>query len=577
MKRLLFMLLVLSLACALLCGCGKKKEENAFTNDNTPSEAVDVDFSADDAEMFTERDTRTEYEENSSITIELRGDSAVASSNSVSISDGKITITQEATYVVSGTLDDGMIIVNAPEDAKLQFVLNEVNITSKTSAPLYILEADKVFITLADGTDNVLSSGESFVAIDDNNIDAAVFSKQDLTFNGSGSLKVSSPAGHGIVSKDDLVITGGKYDITSASHGLDANDSVRIKDASITVDAGKDGIHAENSDNTSLGFIYISSGNIKIEAEGDGISAGAHLQIENGDINVLAGGGSKNGSKDSSDSYGGFMGGRPGGMRPSTSTSASESSTSMKGIKAAGGMLISNGSITVDSADDGVHSDVSIVINGGTFQITTGDDGIHAEQSLNVTSGDIKVSESYEGLEALNITISGGDISVVASDDGLNAAGGIDGSGMTGGRDGKFGGGMSSSKGSIVIAGGSVYIKMSGDGIDANGTLSITGGNVVVSGATSGDTAILDFDSVGEISGGTFIGTGALGMAQNFSSSSTQGVMMVSVSGNAGTQIKLAGSNGNVILTHDADRVFSNVIISHSSIKKGETYTLSVG
>jgi len=577
MKRLLLILLVISLVCTSLGGCGKKNEENVLINDDVPSGPVEVDFSQNDADMFTDRDTRTEYDEKNCIKIELQGNTAVASSNSVNVSEGKVTITQEATYVISGTLDDGMIIVNAPEDAKLQLVFNGVNITSKTSAPLYIIEADKVFVTLTDGTDNVLSSGGSFVAIDDNNIDAAVFSKQDLTFNGSGSLTVRSPAGHGIVSKDDLVITGGTYNITSASHGLDANDSIRIKDAAITVDAGKDGIHAENTDDTSLGFVYLSSGNIKIEAEGDGISSGSYMQIENGDINVLAGGGSKNGSKDSSDSYGGFMGGRPGGMRPSTSTSASESSTSMKGIKAAGGMLISNGSITVDSADDGVHSDVSIVINGGTFQIATGDDGIHAEQSLNVTSGNIKVNESYEGLEALNIVISGGEISVVASDDGLNAAGGIDGSGMTGGRDGKFGGGMSSSKGSIVIAGGSVYIKMSGDGIDANGTLSITGGNVVVSGATSGDTAILDFDSVGEISGGTFIGTGALGMPQNFSSSTTQGVMMVPVSGNAGAQIKLSDSNGNVILTHDADRAFSNVIISHSSIKKGETYTLSVG
>ena len=576
MKRLLLILLVISLVCTLLVSCGKKNEENALTNESVPQGPVEVDFSKNDADMFTDRDTKTEYDENSSIKIELRGNTAVASSNSVNISDGKITITQEATYVISGTLDDGMIIVNAPEDAKLQLVFKGVDITSKTSAPLYIIEADKVFVTLADGTDNVLSSGETFVAIDENNIDAAIFSKQDLTFNGMGSLTVRSPAGHGIVSKDDLVITGGTYNVTSASHGLDANDSIRIKDASITVDAGKDGIHAENAEDTSLGFVYVSSGKIKLEAEGDGISC-SYMQIESGDISVLAGGGSKNGSKDSSDNYGGFMGGRPGGMRPSNSTSANENSTSMKGIKSTGGMLITSGNITIDSADDGVHSDVSIVINGGTFQIATGDDGIHAEQSLNVTSGNIKVTESYEGLEALNIVISGGDISVVASDDGLNAAGGIDGSGMTGGRDGKFGGGMSSSKGSIVIAGGSVYIKMSGDGIDANGTLSITGGNVVVSGATSGDTAILDFDSVGEISGGTFIGTGALGMAQNFSPSSTQGAMMVSVSGNAGAQIKLADSNGNVILTYDSDRAFSNVIISHSSIKKGETYTLSVG
>ncbi|MBR6682092.1 MAG: carbohydrate-binding domain-containing protein, partial [Clostridia bacterium] len=282
MKRFLLILLVISLVCTSLGGCGKKNEENVLINDDVPSGPVEVDFSQNDADMFTDRDTKTEYDEKNCIKIELQGNTAVASSNSVNVSEGKVTITQEATYVISGTLDDGMIIVNAPEDAKLQLVFNGVNITSKTSAPLYIIEADKVFVTLADGTDNILSSGETFVAIDENNIDAAIFSKQDLTFNGMGSLTVRAPAGHGIVSKDDLVITGGTYNITSASHGLDANDSVRIKDAAITVDAGKDGIHAENTDDTSLGFVYLSSGNIKIEAEGDGISSGSYMQIENG-------------------------------------------------------------------------------------------------------------------------------------------------------------------------------------------------------------------------------------------------------------------------------------------------------
>lgn len=153
--------------------------------------------------------------------------------------------------MISGTLDDGMLVVDASDTAKVQLVFDGVQISSGTSAALYVLEADKVFLTLAEGTENALSNGGEFVAVDDNNIDGALFSKQDLTVNGAGSLTVTSPAGHGIVCKDDLVITGGVYIVYAAGHGIDVNDSIRIADAKLTVDAGKDGIHAENNDDSS--------------------------------------------------------------------------------------------------------------------------------------------------------------------------------------------------------------------------------------------------------------------------------------------------------------------------------------
>lgn len=486
-----------------------------------------------------------------------------------------------------------MIIVNAEDTAKLQIVLNGVDITSKTSAALYILEADKVFVTLADGKANTLANGGSFTAIDENNIDAAVFSKQDLTFNGSGSLTVTSPAAHGIVCKDDLVFTGGTYTINSASHGLDANDSVRVSNSTkLTIDAGKDGIHCENTDDASLGFIYISDGTMNIEAEGDGIAAGTYVQIENGTFDLLIGGGSENGSNASSGNYGGFMGGGHGGMRPggsqSSTTTTDESSTSMKGIKAANSLLISGGNFKIDSADDSVHSDVSVTINGGTFEIASGDDAIHAEESLTITAGTFNITESYEGLEALNIDVKGGEFKIVSSDDGLNAAGGTDSSGTTGGRDGMFGGGhgggpggmgggMSSGNGSIVISGGNLYVKASGDGIDANGTLTISGGYTVVTGPTQGDTATLDYDRSATITGGTFIGTGASGMAQTFSESK-QGVVAVSVGNqSAGTNIMLKDKSGKTLLTYAPELSFAVVILSSPDIVSGETYTITVG
>lgn len=616
MKKCLSVVLVLLLVLGLLAGCGANNtgEDNSKNDDsnsnnsstatsgddaNTNTDPVDVDFSKTDGDMFTERDSKSEYDASKAVTIQLNGTAATASSDSVQINGSTVIIKEEATYVISGILN-GMVVVDAPDTAKLQLVLNGVDIASETSAALYVLEADKVFVTLADGTENTLANGGSFVAIDENNIDGAVYSKQDLTFNGTGSLTVTSPAGHGIVCKDDLVFTGGTYVVNSASHGLDANDSVRIENAALNIDAGKDAIHCENSEDAAKGFIYISSGTIKAEAEGDGIAASAYLQIADGTIELLVGGGSENGSKAHSDNFGGFMGGGPGGMggRPgqpgsnkSQDTTTEEASTSMKGLKAANSMLISGGNITINSADDAIHSDVSLTINGGTFVLASGDDALHAEDTLTVTAGKIDISESYEGLEALHIDIQGGDIKLAASDDGLNAAGGTDQSGTTGGRDGMFGGGpggmgggrpggfggTSSGNGSIVISGGNLYINSSGDGLDANGTLEISGGYTVVVGPTQGDTATLDYDTSGVITGGTFIGTGASGMAQTFSNSK-QGVVSVSVGNEAaGTQITLKDKNGNTILEHTPELSFAVVILSSPELVKGETYTITVG
>ena len=611
MKKLLSILLTLTLALGLLAGCSRNEQPDETKSNNSSSDnqtqsgetdntegknnnadPVEVDFSRTDADMFSERDSRTEYDAGKAVQIQLNGTTASASSNSVQINGSTVIMKEEATYVISGSLTNGMLVVNAPDTAELQLVFNGVDITSETSAALYILEANKVFVTLAEGTSNTLANGGSFTAIDDNNIDAALFSKQDLTLNGSGSLTVTSPAGHGIVCKDDLVITGGTYVVNSASHGLDANDSVRLTGADLTIDAGKDAIHCDNSDDTAKGFIYISGGSVKGEAEGDGIAASAYMQIAGGTIDLLVGGGSENGTKEHSDGFGGFMGGGPGGMgagRPgktgtntSSQSTTTEASTSMKGLKAANSLLISGGNIIINSADDAIHSDVSVIINGGTFTIASGDDAIHAEDTLTITAGKIEISECYEGLEALHIDVQDGDIKLIATDDGLNAAGGTDQSGTVGGRDGMFGGGgfggmSSNSNGSIKVSGGTLYINSSGDGMDANGTLEISGGHTTVVGPTQGDTATLDYDKTGVITGGTFIGTGSTMMAQSFSDSS-QGVVALNVGSRAaGTEIILKDSAGKVIISRTPELEFAVVILSSPEIKKGEIYTIVIG
>ncbi len=611
MKKHITLWLAALLIVATLTACGApggtpSGSTSSGHTEGTPIESLYIDTSATaevppkvEADMFTDRDRRTEYDASKSILIELRGTTAAASAAGVKIDGSTVTITEEATYIVRGTLEDGQLIVNAPDTAKLQIVLEGAAITSADSAALYILQADKVFLTLVG--ENSLANGGAFTVIDENNIDGAIYSKQDLSLNGDGSLTVTSPAGHGIVCKDDLVLCGGTYEINAASHALDANDSIRLDDVTLTAKAGKDGLHAEHNEDASLGFVYMASGTLDITAEGDGISAGSTLQIENGNITILAGGGYQNGAQQSSSGWGGFpgggsMGGWSGGGKPdggkpggratsqSDSTESDDASTSMKGLKSGSDMLLTDGTYHIDAADDTLHANTSLTVNGGTFTLASGDDAIHAEERLTLTAGRIDISTSYEGLEALHIEVAGGDIKLVASDDGLNAAGGTDQSGM-GGRDnmfgdfGGFGGGFGgNSNGSIVISGGTLYVNASGDGIDANGTLEISGGHTTVVGPTSGDTSTLDYDKTATITGGTFIGTGSTMMSQSFSSAS-QGVIDVRVNGTtaAGTQITLTDKEGNVLLTHAPEHSFQRILLTMPEIKSGESYTLTVG
>ncbi len=585
-KKLCALLLAASL---LLTGCGKSGDGAASS--------VPTSEPLDTSNIFSDRDMETDYDENTSVAITLNGTTIAANSSAVTISGNTATITKAGTYVLSGALTDGRIVINTDKSEKVQLVLKGASIHSESDAPLYILQTDKVFLTLADNTENTLTNGGAFTVRDDNNIDAVIFSKEDLTINGGGKLSIQSPGGHGIVSKDELTITGGTLDVQSSGHGLTGKDGVGLTNASMTIAAGKDGIRGQHDEDSTKGYVYIKNGQYNITAEGDGISASAQLQIDDGTFEIVTGGGSENGDKHTSDNWGGFPGGGMGGMgggdRPTrpggraVTTADTADSTSIKGLKASAGLTIGGGTFTMDCADDAVHANGDVTVSGGSFTIATGDDGFHADNTLTVSGGSITITESYEGLEGLHVIVSGGDIRMTASDDGINAAGGTDQSGTGGIRDDQFGGGRpggpggmgGSSNGSILISGGKVSIKASGDGLDANGTLKITGGYTVVCGPTQGDTATLDFDTSAIITGGTFIGTGASGMAQTFSGSENQGVIAVSVGSRAaGTPFTLTNAKGEKIIDGFAPELsYGVVILSTPELRKGASYTITVG
>ena len=476
----------------------------------------------------------TEFEESvvTGETVEIDGARHVTLTES-------LTITEAGTYVLTGSIPAGQLTVDASKDAKLELILNGVDIACPTSAALYIKQADKVTITLADGSVNKLTNDSGYVAIDDNNIDAVLFSKEDLEIGGTGTLQIGAASGNGITSKDDLKIEGGVYIVDVGNHALEAKDLLRIKDGSFTLTGGKDALHAENSDDTTLGSIEIEGGVFKLNAAADGIDASGTFTASGCEITLKAAG---------------------------------------KGIVSTGDMTLGGGTYVIESTDDALHSNANLVVNDGAFTLTSGDDGAHADSNLKITGGVIDILKSYEGLEGQSIDIYGGTVTLKASDDGINAAGGNDGSGMGGGWGGR-GGDMFAADANAYIAihGGSVTVDADGDGVDSNGSLDMTGGELYVSGPTNSGNGTLDYNGSAAISGGTVIAAGSAGMTQNFGSASTQCAALVNLSGNAGGVITLKDAAGKVLASYTAAKRFQTVIVSHPDLAVGGSCTVEAG
>ena len=364
------------------------------------------DAAIDITDMFTKRDLAGTYDESEAVKITLSGKTAACNSSNVQIEDGVVTIKAAGVYVLSGTFTDGTIVVDAGDDDKVQLVLDGVSITAVDYAAIYAKNADKVFVTLAEGAENSLTVSGDYVQTDDNNVDAVIFAKCDLTLGGTGSLTVKDTTGHGIVSKDDLVVTGGTYTIDSQDHCLNGKDSVRIADGTFNLSCDEDGIHAGNDDQQD-GYVYIEGGDINISVGDDAIHAEGLLIITGGDIDV------------------------------------SKSCEGVEGDK----ILVTGGDIDVISSDDGFNaaggssgsgdnhdgfgggpgmggvdmdadSDAYILITGGTININADGDGIDSNGCIGITGGSVYVlgsSDNGNGAMDYGIcaAITGGEIVAV--------------------------------------------------------------------------------------------------------------------------------------------------------------------
>ena len=406
--------------------------------------------------------------------ITLNGASASSDKNTVEISDNLVKITKEGIYVFEGEYT-GQIQVDT--DVKVRIILNGVTINSQDGPAIYVINSEKAYITVVDGTENELSDTTKY---SEQEPTSTIYSKDDLIFNGTGKLKVVGNYQDGIISKDDLKIWNGNITIEAMNNGLKGKDSVKILDGNITIKAENDGIKTTNDTDEGKGYILISGGNIKIEAGHDGIQAETNLTIEDGTIDIVAGEGStsSNVSTTKEDMF--FMRGQWGAQ---SNTFATEEDTgSYKGIKANGNIVIMSGNITIDSADDGIHSNADMTISLGTITINSGDDAIHADGLLQIDGGDLKLT-AHEGLEATYVKLNDGTINISASDDGINAGDKSDAYTTT-----------------IEINGGNLIIVMGSgdtDAIDSNGNLYINGGVINITGQNA-----FDYDGEAKYTGG---------------------------------------------------------------------------
>lgn len=525
--------------------------------------------------------------------INLFPDGSTSTDASVLIDGQNVTITQEGTYQIAGTLDDGALIVESAENAKITLVLGGVSIKNTTGAAIQIGTADDVTIELAEGTTNVLQSGEEVdIATATEGEEAsggALQSKVDLKIKGKGSLTVLGYLNNGIHCTKDLKIKNGNISVTALGHGIKGKKSVTVSGGTVTVTSGKDGITSDETENEEKGFVTIEGGEIIITSAGDGVSAETTLTVTGGVISIISGVGSANAQQktDNMRDWWDF-----------DNSASDDNSASCKGLKAGKAMMISGGSITIDAQDDALHTDGDMTISGGECILSTGDDGAHAALSLTVLGGKIAVLTSYEGLEANQITLAGGELDITATDDGINANGGSDG--FSGGFGGSFGGGRGGMGGSfggrrndtnnqsgdmtppdnnnmtppdnsnmqnppdgnapsgnpptmpgqdaadstttddttdkqpvLLITGGKITVNADGDGLDSNGNLRVEGGDITINGPSNGGNGAIDIGTenggTGFISGGTLIALGTSSMAENFGSTSTQCAFLVTM------------------------------------------------
>lgn len=533
----------LVLATTVLAGCSTSDADPVAATQVVATTTVD---STQDAATVLAADKQVHTaggdEAGTTGTITLTGDSATSSAAGVTVDGNTVTITAAGTYTVSGELA-GQIVVNAP-DATVTLILDGATITSTDSAAIAATEVDELVVRLASGSTNKIADTSSYA--EDADVNAALFSAGDLTIGGDGRLTVTGNGNDAIAAKDGLLVESGTITVTAKDDGIRGKDYVVVTGGTITVTSGGDGIKADNDEDTDRGYVSVSAGTITVTSGGDGIDATTDIVVTGGTVTVTSGGGID--------------------VAPSDDVSA-------KGLKSGVITVLEGGTIAVNASDDAVHSDGAVHFNGAKVTVGSGDDGVHAEGQLIIDAGAVTVAAAVEGLEGAHIVLNGGSASVTTSDDGVNAAG-ADSSSSAG-----RGGFEEAGDFSVTVNGGTLVINSNGDGLDSNGTASITGGTVVVNGPEGDGNGALDVNGTLTVSGGTLLAAGSSGMVVTPAAESAQGWISATLDSTlaAGTTVQITDAGGTVVGTFTTSKAVQNITYSAAAIKSGAQYTISTG
>ncbi|MBN2737947.1 MAG: carbohydrate-binding domain-containing protein [Spirochaetales bacterium] len=478
--------------------------------------------------------------------IQLNGNSISLNGSGAIVNGSNVTITDAGIYTISGSLNNGRIIVETDDPALVTINLNGVNVKSSVNSPLSIMNAPEgVEIVVMENTTNYLSDSSNYIFEgDDDEPNAALFSKDDMDISGKGSLIINANYNDGIVTKDDLNIKDATIEVTAVDDGIRGKNSIEIKSgANIKVTSGGDCL---KSDDDEGGLVEIKKCTLDLTSTAaDGIDAAIAVTITNeeADVKILSGGGSSRTPNDT---------------------------ISTKGIKAGDSIIIEAGIIVVDSSDDAIHSGNTISISGGFITVSSGDDGIHAENVLDVTGGEINILTSYEGIEAITINLNGGSMSVTANDDGINAAGGA--------RNQSF---LNVNGGYFVVHVTNVTPQGStgGDAVDCNGMITTTGGTLLIHGQTANVDSAIDYDGGITNNGGFIVGVGSSMMAMAAgSNNSRQNTLLYNFDSKPkNTLINIQNTNGNSLMTFLPDKDFSSLTFSSPDLQSGQSYNVYFG
>ena len=521
MKKFLSMILML----CLLAGFGY-------------SRADDTDLS----DLYKNRDVDASWEASEAVYVELAGSTCTLSGSGAAAEGSDLVISREGTYVLSGSWD-GRIVIRADESEKVRLVLNGVKVTSTAGPALLEESADKLILTLEEGTENVLTASGSTL-VESKEVTSGLYTEDDLSINGEGSLSVTAD-GHGLQVKADLILSLGTLNVTSGGDGIRAKNSLLLLAGDLSITSEGDGISTTNTEKEDKGWIILAGGSVTVRT---GSGAGEAAVNTAGAWNQ--------------------RGGR--GWNTSTASTASDD-VSRKGIKAATSLTVLDGTLDLDAQDDGLHA-VNIAISGGNITIRTGDDGVHADETLEITGSNLTVAQSNEGLEGNVVQISGGVLHITATDDGINAAGGSDSTTSARNRE--------ADQGNVLnISGGDLTVEAGADGLDSNGRLSLTGGVIRVYAPTTMGDGSVDMNGNGSINGATLIIASSNGVMQDVGSLSGQALVraMYGQSAQAGAEIVLSDASGNVLATYAPGSSYDTVVVSAPGLESGSSVTVSVG